>query len=210
MALASVADVQRELGVASLTAAEQADIEKYLETAEEYAAKILRTSYDAPATPTTRFEYDVAEDAQLDVPPNSTSVTVQTYLYADSNPLTLTVNEDYSFDSGRGELRLRPSLVFEIFEGASASRLLRRYEVVKLTYTPPTPSVPAPVRDGVALLAASLFKQAPQASGGLQSESLGDYSYSLASGGGGGGGTIVADTVMKLWRPYIRRKILVV
>jgi hypothetical protein len=65
------------------------------------------------------------------------------------------------------------------------------------------------VRDAIALYAASLWHRMPSAAKGLQSESLGDYSYTLAGGGSNATATTFADEAKELL-PAPRRGPLVV
>ena len=212
MALATLADVKRVLHITDVDEARDADITSCLVALSDWVKQVLRAEYDATSTVRTVKYYDVHEDAALAVPVAESAVNaVRVYLLADAVASALTVNTNYEVKDGR-TVRLRPPTTSTPFEGATAGRLFDTYARVEIDYTPPG-TVPASVRDGVAMLAAGWWQSGPQLASGVTSERIGDYSFSTRrSVSSDGGADAVEDfwsAGMKLLHPWIRSSVAV-
>ena len=79
MALADIDDVKRSLGRSDLSSAEEGEVRRALESAEEWLTRVLRQDFSESAAATAKL-YDVVEDAQVRVPGECSSLTaVRTY-----------------------------------------------------------------------------------------------------------------------------------
>lgn len=130
--------------------------------------------------------FDIPEDATLPLPSDDLTVTkVKVYEYPSSNgtplsPIQLGLGHGYDM-TDNGRLILRPTLVVSPFEGAVASRNIRVYSRVEVFYIG-TGVIPKALTEGIAFLAAGHYTDGPRALRGLQSERIGDYSYTLNPG----------------------------
>lgn len=177
MALATLDDVKRWLKDPT---AKDEDLQSWLESVTEWVKRVYNANWDATGTVTETF-HRVLQDALLKLKDEAPSaVVVKIYGTPDDLATTLVVNTNYTIEA-RGHIRLLyaryqtpvgfDEAVVEIPPG-----LLARVEV---TYTASN-VVPKPVRDAVACIVAANYAQAGRAVSGLQSENLGDYSYSKA------------------------------
>ena len=165
MALASVADVVRVLGLPALEEGDPrtAAIEKALEAVESYIIPKLK-----PFTTegSTTIRYNVAGDELIPLPvPGSAVSEVRTFLSPGFfGQSVLVLGTDYALtDSG-----------IRLFGDHATT-----YDRLEIDWTYGG-GVPAAVRDGVALAAGALWRGQPAVASGLKSERIGDYSYTVS------------------------------
>lgn len=128
--------------------------------------------------------FDTYEDATLYLPAQDATVTlVKVFDYPSSEGTLLDwigLGRGHGYDlTDEGAVILRPALFVEPFEGAIASRPLKVYSRVEVHYQG-TGQIPKAVTEGIALLAAEYYKNAPLTVGRLKSEKIGDYQYTVA------------------------------
>lgn len=167
MALATTEDVKRYIpGTAA-----DADLTPLLEAAEAWTKRVTGRAWDASGEQTETF-WDVRDGDVItlrDENPTGVSVVI--------GDATLIEDSDYHLMSG-GKIRL----IFVRYgspaglPGAVVEVLPHTFAVVEVTYTA-SETVPAPVREAVAMVAACTYLDS-QSAGSLLSERLGDYSYS--------------------------------
>lgn len=202
MALASVQDVKRILRMHGDEEPRDSELRAALDAVESWADTHLNYVEDDGLHLETYW--DVYEDATLHLPSPDVIVTkVKVFGYPSdevvSRPESLKVHEGYDVTQN-GRLILRPTLIFEPFEGAVASRRLTLYSRVEVYYTG-SGVIPRALTEGIAFLAAGYWAHGPAAlvgftskiassssgSGGgitgITSERIGDYSYKFGDGG---------------------------
>jgi hypothetical protein len=211
MTLATTADAARYLASppADLTL-----IQPFLDAATAWVERITGRDWDATGTVIENF-YNVRQGTVIRLRDEAPTVT-QVLVFPDVG------NDDNFFElSGvggaggyrllnRGRLQLVANRFTIPFEGAHGERMLTWWSRVKVTYTA-SAVVPTPIREAVAMIAASDFSKASSgnivaSAGGITSEKIGDYSYTLsdpssssASGGSGGG---IPPEALRMLRPY--------
>lgn len=202
MPIATADDVRRVLG---RTDVDDAAITPYLDAAEDWVRTITARSWDASGTQTEDF-YNVRQGAILYLKTiNPTNVVVTGYASPSSSGTTLTEGTQYAvLNRGRIQLaRYRPI-------ASSAIRPEERellgldpvvWARISVSYTANWEFTPA-VTEAVALIAANWLQSSELEVGGVQSEKLGDYSYSMASGRE----RAIPERAMHLLRPYIARR----
>lgn len=204
MALATVNDVVRYLGESG-GSVPSGSLQTFLDTADAWVKKVTGGAWDETTSQTTDF-FMVDEGAILNLPDGNPTVTaVQVWWYSDNDdPDQFVVDDDYQvLDNGKVRL-LDHDLITIPFEGAVAKRQRRELARVRITWTPGG-SVPAPIREAVALYAAAMWRQAPMDASGLVTETLGSYNYSR-SYASAVRPTRVPERVRDLIRPYKRKK----
>lgn len=183
MALATLNDVKRVLGINLADASHDIELQQALDAVEEWVQTRLRFQYNG--TPQTRSYYTVRDDERLILPARNVTVTS---VVVDGVPV--------DFRQEGGILRL-------LGDGGWT------YEEVVVTMAGVT-NVPASLELGVALLVANkLGLVTSEGEAQIVSESLGDYSYSLREPGGAS--SIDREVAAyKLLKPYLRRGVVVV
>lgn len=182
MAVAELSDVCRVLQIEeeSLTEKQQEDIGKALETALAWARIFLGLpNLGVPDANVSKHWY-VALDSEVPALGVVTSVSVVDSPGAQPRLLAAS---DWTHDGYR--VRLRPGgagwgdprYADDVaVPSGKTRRVLTRVDVT----TEEAESVNPLIRDGVALAAAAVFTRSPRLGKGLQGESLGDYSYTVA------------------------------
>lgn len=209
MALATVQDIKRVMLIEDSNQARDAQLAAALEAAESWFLKRSRVQYDASGVQTATF-FDINEDAAIHLPVEGATIEeVRIEGYA-------TTVDQWTYD-GEHEIRLRPYLLVEPFEGAVGRRFLRVLQKVEVDFTA-TSNVPAAVRDGVARLAGWAWATGPRqgatsgtVTGAIKSENLGGYSYTLETASQIAGGSMsgkkddpLGDALVLL-RPFLRK-----
>lgn len=219
MALATVEDVRRMLKIPESSVDDERDrqLADALDAASSWVSNRLRQRYDE-STGGTYTAYDHLETDEILLPRVGCTVTEVRVTLHDDSYLTLgdahvLTSDQYDVIeglNGNDIIRLRPSMTFAPFEGAVAQRYPRLYRKVEIDWEPPDSGdlVPAAVRDATALLAAGMWKTAPRLAGGIKSEKIGDYSYTLDDLKGGEGSDYWSQA-MRLLRPFRRTKPMV-
>jgi hypothetical protein len=183
MSLASLDDVKRVLG--STDASDEA-IALYLEGAEAWVKKVYGGNWDEDGgEETTLLEefYHVKQGDSVQLKADdATDVKVRVYVYSEydepeEDGAELSENAFVLHQDGKVELLFVRYGAPEGLPEAVAEFMPGEYSKVVVSYTP-SGVVPAPVREAVALIAASSVARAGYEAGGLTGESLGDYSYS--------------------------------
>lgn len=227
MALATVEDVLRMLRIPESSVNEERDdqIAAALETAQEWVSARLRQRYDVEEGGLL-VVHDVRETDSVLLPRvgaivNEVRVTLNVSTeFAESDERILEFDAYDVIDGPRGAtaIQLRPQLLFAPFEGAIAQRFPRTYRKVEIAWDVPDDefnTVPAPVRDATALIAAGLWTSSPRLASGYSSEKIGDYQYTLGTGSSSSGssgsspespGNDYWSQAAKLLRPFIQRK----
>jgi hypothetical protein len=186
--LASVEDVNRILGhTTGDNPVRDAKVRASLDAVESWAeGAFWKTSAEGPQV---EVYFDVYEDATLYLPALDITVTkvkIVPYAAGDDAFYYIFVNSEAGNTQGYdvtddGRLILRPLRSIQPFEGVRADRILRTYSRVEVFYKG-TGIVPRGVTEGVAFLAAGYHTYGPRVLGGLlQSEKIGDYSYTLSN-----------------------------
>jgi len=200
MALASLADVKRTLQLPETTTEEDSQLTKALQVAEDWMTRVyLRYNYSS----TVKKFWDVREDEDLFLPEGATVVSVQVQTSPNGTLRTLGAAE---YDVEDNRVRLRPSIYEYPYPTTGtdtfvAKRVLGTNNRVDITYSGVT--VPSPVRDATAGLAAWVWQSQPITTKGITSESIGDYSYSLSDTGE------IPTWIKMMARPYRARRSLV-
>lgn len=176
MALAVLADVRRYLSNAS--GIDDTDLTPHLQAAEEWVRRHYHGVWDAVGTVTETFNFK-RQDALLKLREESpTDVVITVFWTAASSGRILTVNTEYVLmPDGRIALQFDQFVNPRGLENVVVRVSPDTYEVVQVAYTP-SGVVPATVREAVAIIAAAAYEQKGLDVSGLQSERLGDYSYS--------------------------------
>lgn len=155
--------------------------------------------------------FDVREDGYVPVPlSGSTVVQVRLYRTPKASAYIAIPVLDYEVESNGRIIRLHPTFFDVPFEGAVSVHLPENWARVEVDYTPVATSVPAPIRDGVALTAAAIYQRSPTAASGFTEERMGDYVYmNRPMRGQGDMQETIPDLAKNLMRPYKRRTQLV-
>jgi len=165
-------------------------VQPFLEMAEQLARETCQREWDATG-PQSKSFYNVRQGDIITLPDEyPTEVGVTVYETATDSGRLLQAFE-YQVESG-GRIRLpvydfvsptNPQL-FNVRRDVSVTEALRsadraapvRYARVNVTFQA-SGVVPAPVREAVAMIAASSQLQAQRKASGLKSEAMGDYRY---------------------------------
>lgn len=208
MPLATVDDVKRVLGIADDDDSHDTAITAALEAADEYVRRKLRRTYSS-STPRTEKFFNSRHDGLLFLAEEATSITS----VVDRNASDLT----YVFD-GTNEVRIDEDegIVYDPRYYTPGGPHQSRFETVTVTYVPRA-TVPPPIREAVALIAAEFTPDAVTRDadgnivGRIIQEKIGDYGYMVETDSLKAG--VKGDRIKKaLWllRPYFRRRIYVV
>lgn len=205
MVLAVLADVKRMLGTTS--SSDDTNMQAFLDTADAWIKQLTGGEWDGSGSTTHTF-YNVRQGEVLRLPVADATVTDVTVYYSSYDPgvefsFSLTPSQNYVVEDD-GKIRLFFSRLSQPFEGAFATSIPSLYDKVTVTYTR-TGTVPKPVRDAVALVAAAAYQQSKSESLGVSSESIGDYSYSRGSGSADGATLVIPDRARRWLRPYWRK-----
>lgn len=188
--IASVADVMRMLNVTTLPSGQTSRLEAFLEAAEEWVQRAYKRNWTATGT-VTEDHYNVRQGALIhlrdDMPLAPVVVTVFVIDNTDAI-LGRVLTEGTSFqllDRGRLQLFFFPNdIAISGLQGGSADaapqeRLPIHYKTVRVSYSA-SEMVPKPVRDAVALIAASSYSQSQNEVSGFRREKIGEYEYERA------------------------------
>lgn len=159
-----------------------------LDAADSYLRTKLQP-FDDKDGGTVKY-HNVSRGGSVPLPTDLATVTAaRLFRYSDSPAAVLRRDVDFYLDGGR--LVLTPK-----------SNAVEWFSRLEVDWGSPG-SVPAAVRDGVALTAAALFAQFPRLFQGTRSERIGDYSYTLSD-------KEVEDVVplkaLKLLQPFMKRR----
>ena len=183
MALATSADTKRYIPDGATIS--DADISSFLEAAEEWVIRVLGRDFGETSSPTEQFDF-VQQGSIIHLSNESpTSITVTGFLFPGSTGETLIEDSSWSL-LPRGQIEI----LFYRFAGVPGLPLAVRevspltWHKITVAYTADT-TVPAPIREAVAMIAAAWYIDATagDAAGGIISEKLGDYSYTRESSG---------------------------
>jgi hypothetical protein len=194
MALATLADVARYL---ASPPANLADLQPFLDAATDWVERITGRDWDATGAITQDF-FNVRAGAVLrlkDESPTITSVTIFPDVSSDEHFWMLSPTSGLYRLLNRGRLQLLPN---------SGARFADWWSRVKVVYTP-SGAIPTPIREAVAMTAAAMYTSASSGvavAGGIQSEKLGDYSYSLADPDADASDNVAPAEALALLRPY--------
>lgn len=208
MPLATRDDVKRVLGIPDADTSLDDAIDASLEAADEYVRRKLRRTYSS-STPTTEKFFNSSYSGTVFLAEEAASITSVVDRYA----ATLT----FEFDGGN-QVRLTESSdpIGDPRVYTPGGPAEDRFSVVTVTYVPRT-TVPTPVREAVALIAAEFTPDAVtrdsngQVVGRIIQEKIGDYGYMVETDSLKAG--VKGDRIKKaLWllRPYFRRRVYVV
>ncbi len=202
MALATVADVRRWLQDED---ALENELTQFLEAAEDWVKRVAHKDWDA-AGAVTENHFNVRQGSILQLKDENPIITkVTTFLVPSATGTELDLTDEIQLlNTGRLQLFFSPIVPARGFELASVSVRPVTYQRVAVEYTASN-SVPKPVREGVAGLAASLYAGRGQNIHNLQSETIGGYTYRRGGPRGAQGATDSWPTPVKaLLAPYIR------
>lgn len=205
MALATTGDVRRILKRDDIP---DEDITPFLETAEEWVERAYGRDWDATGSILESF-YNQRQGAILWLKDDNPTVTeVKGFAAPGSTGSVLTEDEGFMvMDRGRilmakvrqiSVANLRPEEKEQLLPPFTWSR-------IEVTYTA-SGTVPAPVRDAVAIIAAAGFRQSAQEISGLSGERIGDYSYTRMPVSGAASGSVIPLRAKTLLAPYSRRR----
>jgi hypothetical protein len=179
--LCTTTDVARYLGLSAPSNLE--DLDPYLDEATDYLKRVLLLNFQSVGTTCTDHFFNVREQSRLrlrDLYPFG--ITAQVTMIANTlppfiDPWILTENNDFVTEDDR-YIRITSSLYFRIvgYDYAYGKRTAILWDRVDVTYQA-CGVIPATIKEGAALLAAAFFKQGPYDATGMQSEHMGDYSY---------------------------------
>ena len=186
--LAEPDDVRRWLG----EAVDDPTILPLLEAADEWVRDAYRRDWGVTGSVTESFPSAHAGDVLLLKEPNPSSITVTVYERPDSPGRALSAAEFEVAGGGRVRLRhdpfrLRSPLsavgptswpqpgLYDALRAADAPAPAA-FSKVEVAYTA-SGVVPTPVREAVALIVAATYRRGRAEVSGMQSERLGDYSY---------------------------------
>jgi len=210
MTLATTADVRRWLDETDASAPGTV-LQPFLDDATEEVKRVTGRDWDAFGSVTETFPAVRQGDLLTLKDENPSGLTVTAYLSPSDAGRALQTAE-YSLHP-LGRLRLVRDVeafaerapAFPRRLGGLGDALLSvdvkpvSYDRVVVTYTASN-EVPAPVREAVALTAAAMYKQRGQATSGIVSEKIGDYSYTRekSNGGNGQNGAIPPEAMARL------------
>lgn len=184
--LATIADVRRVMKLRGTTVIPDEDLAWALEVATSYLQPRLKP-YGEPGGTMTYYSVRGSEFLPLPIPGAQVTAVRAQYTH------------------GAAPWALTPLYTpFYVVTSTEVRLLLNstdRYDTVEVDWTTDLP-VPAALREGVAMFAASLYMTNTKLLGGTRSEHIGDYSYQLADKD--------VDDVMparakKLLGPFLRR-----
>lgn len=207
MALAALSDVKRVLRITTEDATRDAELTAKLAVAEEWFRIRSRGEFDETAPAEAEY-YAIRYGSILHLPvPGSTVTAVRAG--SATGPATLgsdsyTVMDDRRVRIGRIDPWPRDPREQEPLGWSERPY----YEKVEIDYTPPA-TVSVAVRDGIASIAAAMWKRSGGGETGSQnikSEKIGDYSYTLESGSQTAGDDLWRDG-LRLLHPFIGPRI---
>lgn len=172
MSLATTADVLRYIPLE----VDVADLVSFLEAAEEWVERVAGADWDASGSVTETFNV-VRQGTILTLKDEApTSLTVTGYLFPGSSGETLTENSSWSLHQ-RGKVTILAYRFANVagLPNAVVEVLPVTWHKLEVSYTASN-TVPAPVREAVAMIAAAAYLDA-QGAGIHLAERLGDYSY---------------------------------
>lgn len=187
MGLATVQDVKRILR--QLDVDNDTDLLPLLEEAEELVRTRTRRNFDQIGTITEKF-FNVRGDSFLYVRDYNPTVTmVNAFVSANATPAPLVLNQDYQVEN-HGCVQILFQSTIPTGDGlgsymnasgyavgdAYVRVLPRQYARVEITYTA-AGVVPPSIREATALIAAKRYSSQVSMMADMQSEHLGDYSY---------------------------------
>jgi hypothetical protein len=180
MALATVDDVKRWLKDPSI---EDEDLAPWLEVAEEKVRDITGRFFGAADAEQLETFTNVREGSIITLSEQDPQdVAVMVFGSVDSDGMALEADAGFQM-LARGRVQLlanRYSTDLGLGGGEGVTeRHLGYWSRVEVTYTS-SGLVPASVREATACIAAHLYKTSAQETSGLDSERLGDYSYTRA------------------------------
>lgn len=207
MTLASLDDVRRMLKDTTVT---DDDLQPHLDAATEWVERVYGRDWDATGAQTETF-YNVRQGTVIALRDEAPSaLTVTGYAAPASAGTVLVANTGYAvLNRGRVQLaNILPawSVLFGIRPEEAELFSPFTWARVVIAYTA-SASVPTPVRDAVALIAAAWYQRSAQEAGGLKSENLGDYSYTREDSANDGGAAVPkrAETLLAPYgRPLVR------
>ena len=183
MALATPTDAKRY--IPDYSASDDVALEAQLEAAAEWVERKCGRDWDASGSVTETF-YDVRDGEILTLKDESpSSLTAKSYLSHDSDGLDMTVNTEYHVREGG-----KVEIIFVRYgapQGLPEARVELRpttFARIEVTYTA-SGTVPTPVREAVAMVAAAWYLDATAGAvaGDIISERMGDYSYTREASG---------------------------
>jgi len=195
--LATLTDVRRYLSGSTPTSPADAALQPFLDTAEAWVERVTGRDWDATGAQEQNF-YNVRAGAVLrlrDESPTITSVTIFPDVSSDEHFWMLSPTSGLYRLLNRGRLQLVRN---------GTGRFADWWSRVKVVYTA-SGAIPTPVREAVAMTAASLYSQASSGlvtAGDIQSEKIGDYSYTLADPDADGSADLAPPEALALLRAY--------
>ncbi len=179
-------------------------LQPFIDTASEFVVNFCKQNF-ASSGPVTESFYNVRQDDKIYLmDSNAYGIVITAQFDPIGQVSTLVLNADYQLQDGGIIQMLYQRFTFpQGLEGAVVETLPLYYSNVSVSYQGVN-AVPATVRDATALIAASLYQQAPRIATGLGSESLADYSYSMPGGSDGpdsAAGAVVASPVFHAKAP---------
>jgi len=206
VALAALSDVKRVLRITTEDATRDTELTAKLAVAEEWFRIRARGEFDDTAPATAQF-WSIRYGTVVHLPiPGSTVTAVRAGSATDPSTLgsdSYSVMDDRRVRVGRIDPWPRDPREQEPLGWAERPY----YELVEIDYTPPSVSVA--VRDGIASIAAAMWKRSGGGETGSQnikSEKIGDYSYTLESGSQTSGEDLWKDG-LRLLHPFIGPRI---
>lgn len=204
--LAHISDVRRAAGLSADDTSNDAELIPVLEAAEDWVKRRYGGEWDVSGSRTVKF-YNVAYNAVLSLAAENPTVSaVSAYASPGATAQTLVVNSDYVLETN-GKLRLLGTNLWNPFEGATARFFPSPWARLEVTFSA-TASVPTPVREAVALIAAATWSQQLADVQGLNAETIGGYSYTRAGPASAKalGSLIVPQRAVGFLAPYRRRQ----
>lgn len=195
MAFATKEDVKRILNIPAADTSRDAYIIASLESAEEWVSKKLRRTYTA-GSQTFTF-YNVRDDAVINLPEDGTVDAV-----SDVDGFDLTFQP-----AGPGRIRLTGGL--SNLSTFTSPPVLHNYLTSVDVEMTTVDTVPAPVREATALIAAEYVADPATEGGEIIAETIGDYAYKKAQADPGGVSERWAKAMILL-RPYLRKRVAVI
>ncbi len=206
MAYASVDDIKRVLQPSGDDDARDAQLRASLDAVESWVEPKLRHLGREGAQ--IEVYFDTPEDATLHLPADDCVVTkVKVFSSPSAAGIDLNPSElgSLSYDlTDDGRLILRPALEIGVFEGVSATRYLHTYARVEVHYLG-SGVIPRAVTEAVAILAAGHWRFGPNILSGLNSEKIGDYSYTMEKPDATSGETTYQVAAANFLKPFLRK-----
>jgi hypothetical protein len=207
VAYASVADIKRVLQLTDDDDVRDNQLRASLDAVESWVEPKLRHLGREGAQ--IEVYFDTPEDATLHLPADDCVVTkVKVFETASAQGIALSPTElglSLGYDlTDDGRLILRPSLLVTPFEGASGSRYLHTYARVEVHYIG-SGVIPRAVTEAVAILAAGHWRFGPNILSGLNSEKIGDYSYTMEKPDAQSGETTYQVAAGTFLKPFLRK-----